>query len=166
MTAATAVPPTRPPSSGRVPNGSRTRAIARPTRNEINHHERGAVRRSSYGVAESGMKPSLARCPASADARVRSAPVSGTSPALQPPADAVAPVRHPDAPAPGELLGAHYEHCFGCGGGQPHGLHLEARAGEGVTIAAEFTVRPAHQGRPVSRTAVCSPPRWTRPSVR
>ncbi|MFF5756634.1 PaaI family thioesterase [Streptomyces longwoodensis] len=74
--------------------------------------------------------------------------MSGTSPALQPPADAVAPVRHPDAPAPGELLGAHYEHCFGCGGGQPHGLHLEARAGEGVTIAAEFTVRPAHQGAP------------------
>lgn len=60
----------------------------------------------------------------------------------------MAPVRHPDAPAPGELLGAHYEHCFGCGGGQPHGLHLEARAGEGVTIAAEFTVRPAHQGAP------------------
>ncbi|MEU7100740.1 hotdog fold domain-containing protein [Streptomyces longwoodensis] len=74
--------------------------------------------------------------------------MSGTSPALRPPADAVAPVRHPDAPAPGELLGAHYEHCFGCGGGQPHGLHLEARAGEGVTIAAEFTVRPAHQGAP------------------
>lgn len=60
----------------------------------------------------------------------------------------MAPVRHPDAPAPGELLGAHYEHCFGCGGGQPHGLHLEARASEGVTIAAEFTVRPAHQGAP------------------
>lgn len=53
-----------------------------------------------------------------------------------------------DAPAPGELLGAHYEHCFGCGGGQPHGLHLEARAGEGVTVTAEFTVKPAHQGAP------------------
>ncbi|MER7342622.1 PaaI family thioesterase, partial [Streptomyces sp. NPDC000075] len=26
-----------------------------------------------------------------------------------------------EGPAPGELLGAHYEHCFGCGGGQPHG---------------------------------------------
>ncbi|MET9505044.1 PaaI family thioesterase [Streptomyces sp. NPDC006622] len=74
--------------------------------------------------------------------------MSGTSAALEPPADAVKPVRHPDAPAPGELLGAHYERCFGCGGGQPHGLHLEARAGEGVTVTAEFTVQPAHQGAP------------------
>nr|WP_236569011.1 PaaI family thioesterase [Streptomyces microflavus] len=67
---------------------------------------------------------------------------------MTPPADAVAPVRHPDAPAPGELLGAHYEHCFGCGEGQPHGLHLQARAGEGVSVTAEFTVKPAHQGAP------------------
>ncbi|MFC5152575.1 PaaI family thioesterase [Streptomyces amakusaensis] len=58
------------------------------------------------------------------------------------------PVRHPDAPAPGELLGAHYDDCFGCGGGQPHGLHLQARAGEGVSITAEFTVKAAHQGAP------------------
>ncbi|MEV6618973.1 PaaI family thioesterase [Streptomyces sp. NPDC051051] len=74
--------------------------------------------------------------------------MSGTSAALEPPAGAVEPVRHPDAPAPGELLGAHYEQCFGCGGGQSHGLHLEARAGEGVTVTAEFTVQPAHQGAP------------------
>ncbi|MFI5757782.1 PaaI family thioesterase [Streptomyces sp. NPDC051569] len=67
---------------------------------------------------------------------------------LTPPADAVPPVRHPDAPAPGELLGAHYEHCFGCGEAQPHGLRVQARAGEGVTITAEFTVKPAHQGAP------------------
>lgn len=58
------------------------------------------------------------------------------------------PVRHPDAPAPGELLGAHYSQCFGCGDEQPHGLHLQARAGEGVSITAEFTVRTAHQGAP------------------
>lgn len=58
------------------------------------------------------------------------------------------PVRHPDAPAPGELLGAHYELCFGCGHEQSHGLHLEARAGEGVSLTAEFTVQPAHQGAP------------------
>ncbi len=58
------------------------------------------------------------------------------------------PVRHPDAPAPGELLGAHYGQCFGCGGEQPHGLHIEARAGEGVSVTAAFTVRPAHQGAP------------------
>jgi acyl-coenzyme A thioesterase PaaI-like protein len=60
----------------------------------------------------------------------------------------VKPARHPDAPAPGELLGSHYEQCFGCGGGQSHGLHLQARAGEGVDITAEFTVKPAHQGAP------------------
>ncbi|MEU5509033.1 PaaI family thioesterase [Streptomyces fungicidicus] len=74
--------------------------------------------------------------------------MSGTSAALQPPADAVTPVRHPDAPAPGEPLGAHYGQCFGCGGEQPHGLRLEARAGEGVSITAEFTVQAAHQGAP------------------
>ncbi|MET9844526.1 PaaI family thioesterase [Streptomyces ossamyceticus] len=72
----------------------------------------------------------------------------GTSAALQPPADATAPVRHPEAPAPGELLGAHYGQCFGCGGEQPHGLHLQARAGEGVSLTAEFTVKVAHQGAP------------------
>ncbi|KOG37746.1 PaaI family thioesterase [Streptomyces resistomycificus] len=74
--------------------------------------------------------------------------MSRTSAAVEPPADAVKPVRHPDAPAPGELLGAHYEQCFGCGDGQQHGLHLQARAGEGVTITAEFTVQAAHQGAP------------------
>ncbi|MGP4011141.1 PaaI family thioesterase [Streptomyces sp. NPDC002814] len=74
--------------------------------------------------------------------------MSGSSAVLKPPADARKPVRHPDAPAPGELLGAHYGQCFGCGGEQAHGLHLEARAGEGVSLTAEFTVRTAHQGAP------------------
>ncbi|MCX4393373.1 MULTISPECIES: PaaI family thioesterase [unclassified Streptomyces] len=74
--------------------------------------------------------------------------MSGTSEALKPPADAVEPVRHPEAPAPGELLGAHYEHCFGCGEGQRHGLHLQARAGDGLSVTAEFTVQAAHQGAP------------------
>jgi acyl-coenzyme A thioesterase PaaI-like protein len=74
-------------------------------------------------------------------------PPAGSS-ALLPPAGAVSPVRHPEAPAPGELLGPHYEHCFGCGEAQPHGLHLRLRAGEGVTITAEFTVGAAHQGAP------------------
>ncbi|AEW97001.1 MULTISPECIES: PaaI family thioesterase [Streptomycetaceae] len=73
---------------------------------------------------------------------------SGRREPLTPPPDAGRPVRHPDAPAPGELLGAHYDQCFGCGDGQSHGLHLAARAGEGVTVTAEFTVRPAHQGAP------------------
>ncbi|MDI3418757.1 PaaI family thioesterase [Streptomyces luteolus] len=77
--------------------------------------------------------------------------MSGRTPSLTPPDDAARPVRHPDAPAPGELLGAHYEYCFGCGHGQPHGLHLEARAGadpDAVAITAEFTVKPEHQGAP------------------
>ena len=69
-------------------------------------------------------------------------------PSLTPPDDAVAPVRHPEAPAPGELIEPHYEHCFGCGPTQPHGLHLVARAGAGVEVLAEFTVGPAHQGGP------------------
>ncbi|MQY12910.1 hypothetical protein SRB5_30490 [Streptomyces sp. RB5] len=67
---------------------------------------------------------------------------------LRPPEGAAAPRRHPDAPAPGELLGSHYDECFGCGGGQDHGLHLAARAGEGVSVTAEFTVKKAHQGAP------------------
>ncbi|WP_399067580.1 hotdog domain-containing protein [Streptomyces winkii] len=67
---------------------------------------------------------------------------------MTPPRGAAAAVRHPDAPAPGELLGSHYEHCFGCGGAQAHGLHLEVRAGEGVDVTAEFKVRPVHQGAP------------------
>ena len=57
-------------------------------------------------------------------------------------------MRHPDAPAPGEVLGAHYDQCFGCGEAQPHGLHVQARAGDGVSVTAEFTVQPAHQGAP------------------
>ncbi|MFJ2114919.1 MULTISPECIES: PaaI family thioesterase [unclassified Streptomyces] len=60
----------------------------------------------------------------------------------------MAPVRHPGAPAPGEPLGPHYEHCFGCGEAQPHGLRLVTRAGDGVNITAEFRVKPAHQGAP------------------
>ncbi|WP_245771660.1 PaaI family thioesterase [Actinacidiphila guanduensis] len=67
---------------------------------------------------------------------------------LAPPPDAAAPVRHPDAPAPGEPLGSHYDGCFGCGTGQPHGLHMAITAGEGVCVTAEFTVRPEHQGAP------------------
>lgn len=67
---------------------------------------------------------------------------------LTPPDGATAPVRHPGAPAPGELLDAHNDQCFGCGDSQPDGLRLRARAGEGVSTTAEFTVRTAHQGAP------------------
>ncbi|MEK8172787.1 PaaI family thioesterase [Streptomyces sp. M19] len=54
----------------------------------------------------------------------------------------------PEAPVPGEPIGAHYDRCFGCGSAQPHGLHLQTRAAEGVAITAEFRVRTAHQGAP------------------
>jgi acyl-coenzyme A thioesterase PaaI-like protein len=57
-------------------------------------------------------------------------------------------VRHPQAPEPGTLLGSHYDQCFGCGETQAHGLHLASRAAEGVSVTAEFTVQPAHQGAP------------------
>ncbi|MEU1804786.1 PaaI family thioesterase [Streptomyces sp. NPDC019937] len=73
--------------------------------------------------------------------------MSGRTTVLKPPDGATAPVRHPDAPAPGEPLGAHYEQCFGCGE-QSGGLRLRARAGEGVGLTAEFTVDAAHQGAP------------------
>jgi acyl-coenzyme A thioesterase PaaI-like protein len=57
-------------------------------------------------------------------------------------------VRHPEAPAPGEEIGQHYAMCFACGENQPHGLHMRMRAGEGVSVSAEFTVTEAHQGAP------------------
>ncbi|MBI0299098.1 PaaI family thioesterase [Streptomyces sp. PRKS01-29] len=73
--------------------------------------------------------------------------MSGRTTGLTPPEGATAPVRHPDAPAPGETLGAHYDQCFGCGD-QAGGLGLTTRAGEGVSVTAEFTVRAGHQGAP------------------
>ncbi|MFJ6216347.1 PaaI family thioesterase [Streptomyces sp. NPDC092296] len=81
-------------------------------------------------------------------AGLRAPDQAGARPATTPPPDARPAVRHPDAPAPGTPLGSHYEHCFGCGPQQPQGLHLVARAGEGVEVNAEFTVKPAHQGGP------------------
>ncbi|MFD4997059.1 PaaI family thioesterase [Streptomyces buecherae] len=74
--------------------------------------------------------------------------MSGRTTSLTPPVEAAAPVRHPEAPAPGELIGAHYDQCFGCGDAQPHGLHLAIRAGDGVGVTARFTVKRAHQGAP------------------
>ncbi|HVQ87969.1 MAG TPA: PaaI family thioesterase [Actinomycetes bacterium] len=66
----------------------------------------------------------------------------------QPPAHAVPPQRHPDAPPPGTPLGSHYRQCFGCGPDHPTGLHLALTAGEGCTIHAELTVTEHHQGAP------------------
>ena len=65
-----------------------------------------------------------------------------------PPVDAVLPTRHPGSPRPGEALGTHYAQCFGCGEDRPDGLKLRVEAGEGVSVAAEFEVTPAHQGAP------------------
>ncbi|MGW4897893.1 PaaI family thioesterase [Kitasatospora sp. NPDC004240] len=65
-----------------------------------------------------------------------------------PPPDASLPPRAPQAPAPGTRLGSHYEHCFGCGPGHPGGLRIDAVAGEGLDVTAEFTVRDHHQGGP------------------
>lgn len=87
----------------------------------------------------------------------RPAPQGSAGPAEQPrqpltpttpPVDAVLPVRHPEAPVPGTLLGSHYAHCFGCGPQHSSGLQLDVRAGEGLDVTAEFTVRPVHQGAP------------------
>ncbi|MBO0655453.1 PaaI family thioesterase [Streptomyces triculaminicus] len=74
--------------------------------------------------------------------------MSGRTTAATPPPGAAPPARHPEAPAPGEIIGSHYEYCFGCGGGVAHGLHLQTRAGEGVSVTAEFQVKEAHQGAP------------------
>ena len=69
-------------------------------------------------------------------------------PSTEPPADAVPPVRHPQAPAPGERVLSHYGQCFGCGPDHPTGLHISVIAGDGVTADAEFTVAEHHQGAP------------------
>ncbi len=65
-----------------------------------------------------------------------------------PPADAVTPERHPEAPEPGAWLGSHYDQCFGCGEQRPEGLHLRTAAGPGVSVTAQFEVTEAHQGAP------------------
>lgn len=65
-----------------------------------------------------------------------------------PPADALMPPRAEQAPAPGTRLGSHYDQCFGCGPQHPQGLRLDAVAGEGLTVDAEFTVEAHHQGGP------------------
>ena len=83
-----------------------------------------------------------------ADAARPAAPVRAARGPTDPPADAVSPERHPDAPRPGEELGAHYPECFGCGEDRPEGLHLRVVAGEGLSVSASFAVGPAHQGAP------------------
>ncbi|KRV51420.1 thioesterase [Wenjunlia vitaminophila] len=80
-----------------------------------------------------------------------SGPTASDAPAgaaLTPPPEAEEPVRHPDAPAPGTLLGSHYDQCFGCGPRHPHGLHLVSRASDGVAVTAELRLQGDHQGAP------------------
>ena len=67
--------------------------------------------------------------------------------ALVLPPDAVLPERHPDAPAQGALVPSHYARCFACGD-DTAGLQMEVRAGEGLSVHAEFTVSERHQGAP------------------
>ena len=73
--------------------------------------------------------------------------MSGRLP-TEPPDDASAPVRHPDAPAPGELIASHYALCFACGADHPAGLHMRLYADEGVSVRAELDVGEHHQGAP------------------
>ncbi len=64
------------------------------------------------------------------------------------PGEAVSPVRHPEAPAPGESIPAHWHGCFGCRGTGDGGLGLDVRAGEGAEVTGEIVVDPAFEGGP------------------
>ncbi|GMQ93742.1 MAG: hypothetical protein BMS9Abin12_1222 [Acidimicrobiia bacterium] len=45
-----------------------------------------------------------------------------------------------------EALRARYDRCFGCGEGNPFGLHLDDFRQEGETVTAPFTPRPEFAG--------------------
>ncbi|MGH3415267.1 MAG: PaaI family thioesterase [Actinocrinis sp.] len=85
-----------------------------------------------------------------ADQTQQPAPGAATAAATPttPPADALPPQRHPEAPSPGTELGQHYPMCFACGEQQANGLHLKVFADEGVAVTAKFEVGPPHQGAP------------------
>lgn len=63
------------------------------------------------------------------------------------PAGAALPTPHPDAPAPGSALPAHFPGCFACGE-LAGGLRMRFVAGDGLTVHGEFTVQTHHQGAP------------------
>lgn len=65
-----------------------------------------------------------------------------------PPADAVIPQRHPNAPPPGEVIASHYPMCFGCGTDHQTGLHMKLRTEEGLRMSGEFQITEHHQGAP------------------
>jgi uncharacterized protein (TIGR00369 family) len=58
------------------------------------------------------------------------------------------PQRHPLAPAPGTVLGAHYSWCFACGDEHPTGLRVQVEVLEGVALRSRFTVGEHHMGAP------------------
>jgi acyl-coenzyme A thioesterase PaaI-like protein len=62
--------------------------------------------------------------------------------------DVELPPPHPEAPAPGTVVGQHYARCFGCGDEQEHGLHMRSTIADSRTVSARFTVTEAHQGAP------------------
>src|SRR5690348_278492 len=127
------------------PPGTRPPAPLRPA--PAQRRARRGVRVSRAGRPEVGSTPVTGPTAPGAEGR-QGGSEAEARPATTPPPDAQPPVRHPEAPAPGTLLGSHYDHCFGCGPQQVNGLQLEARAGEGVEVTAEFTVKPVHQGGP------------------
>lgn len=65
-----------------------------------------------------------------------------------PPAHAVIPVRHAQAPQPGDVVSSHYRWCVGCGADHPAGLHLHVVAGVGMTMGCVLEVGEFHQGAP------------------
>jgi hypothetical protein len=70
---------------------------------------------------------------------------SGGRPGPPPPPDAIAPARHPGAPAPGELLGALDDH--------PHGPRPAAR-GTAVAGRTRYAAAKGLTGRPDGPAAV------------
>jgi acyl-coenzyme A thioesterase PaaI-like protein len=63
------------------------------------------------------------------------------------PAGVARPEPHPDAPAPGTVLPAHFVGCFACGELEG-GLRMRFVAGDALTVRGEFTVHAHHQGAP------------------
>ena len=71
-----------------------------------------------------------------------------SNPSTHPPAEAILPDRREGAPPPGARIPSHYRWCVGCGRDHVSGLHLQVRAGEGLTVRGDFTVTDDHQGAP------------------
>jgi acyl-coenzyme A thioesterase PaaI-like protein len=57
------------------------------------------------------------------------------------------PQPHPDTPPPGSPMPRHYDGCFACGDVEG-GLRMRMTIGEGLAVAATFTVATSHQGAP------------------